>query len=77
LSARRFKLTRVGASPGQAIFTCDRLLGQEIEVVDAKDYDKVVNALNEVMPRYCELFEAAGLGDSSISVAVQIAREAL
>lgn len=38
---------------------------------------KLEAALNEVMPRYCELFEAAGLGDSSVSVAVTIANEAL
>lgn len=38
---------------------------------------RLLAALQEVMPRYCELFEAAGLGDSSTSVAVQIAREAM
>lgn len=34
-------------------------------------------ALHEVMPRYCEMFEALGLGDSSESIAVKIARAAL
>jgi len=39
---RRFKLIRVGAAQGQAVFTCDQLLGGEVEVVDAKDYDRLV-----------------------------------
>lgn len=39
--------------------------------------DLLTAAIDEIMPRYCEMFEAAGLGDSSASVAVKIAREAM
>jgi hypothetical protein len=41
-----------------------------------KDYEKLRTAvLQEVMPRYCEIFEASGLGDSSASVAVNLIKE--
>lgn len=34
-------------------------------------------AIEQIMPRYVELFAAAGLGDPSESVAVQIARDVM
>lgn len=40
---KRYTLTRVGAGPGQAVFVCDKLLGREVEVVDAADYDALHN----------------------------------
>lgn len=72
-----FTLTRIGAGPGVAVFSCEQLLGEKIQVVDAAAYNALVEAIYEIMPRYCELFEHAGLGDSTTSVAVQIIREAL
>lgn len=40
-NVKRFKLTRVGAGPGVAVFTCEQLLGAAVEVIDAADYDAV------------------------------------
>lgn len=42
----RYRLKRVGAGPGQAIFACDNLLAEEIEVVSAGEYDKLYRQLN-------------------------------
>jgi hypothetical protein len=41
--AKRFLLRRVGAGPGEAIFSCEHLLGDSVEVVDARDFDAVVD----------------------------------
>jgi hypothetical protein len=41
--AKRFRLERVGAGPGSAIFSCEHLLGESVEVVDAADFDAVVD----------------------------------
>jgi hypothetical protein len=41
--AKRFLLRRLGAGPGEAIFSCEHLLGDSVEVVDARDFDAVVD----------------------------------
>jgi len=42
---KRYTLTRVGAGPGAAVFTCENLLGAQVQVVDAADYvDRCVDA---------------------------------
>lgn len=38
---KRFKLERVGAGPGVALFSCEHLLGVSVEVVAAADYEAV------------------------------------
>lgn len=46
---------------------------EKIEV----ERDKLREALEEMLPRYIELFEAAGLGDHNESIAVKLAHIAL
>jgi hypothetical protein len=36
---RRFTLKRVGAAQGAAIFECANLLGNDVTIIDAADYD--------------------------------------
>lgn len=37
MKLKRFRLERVGAGPGTAVFTCDQLLGASVDVVDAAE----------------------------------------
>jgi hypothetical protein len=41
--AKRFRLERVGAGLGTAVFHSSHLLGQSVDVVDAADFDAVVD----------------------------------
>jgi len=45
--ATKFRLRHVGAGPSQAVFVCDNLLGKDVEIVDAQDYNKLVAAISE------------------------------
>lgn len=50
-------------------------LNQRVGELEAEN-NRLKSALNEIMPRYVELYEAAGLGDPGQSVAVEIAQTA-
>jgi hypothetical protein len=54
---KRFKLRRVGAGPGCAVFECDQLLGAEVEVVDAEEYDALAADVLALDARIVELEE--------------------
>lgn len=43
-AVKRFRLRRVGAGPGHAIFACEHLLGADVLVVDAADYAALAKA---------------------------------
>jgi hypothetical protein len=45
---KRFTLRRVGAGPGSAVFECSQLLGAEVVVVDAADYDAALKRIAEL-----------------------------
>ncbi len=48
------------------------------EIIDIfRERDRLREALEEILPRYMELFAHAGLGNPDDSIAVQIARKAL
>jgi hypothetical protein len=59
--ARRYRLKRVGAGPGSAVFECDRLLGESVEVVAASDYDALADALKRIVAVFADENES---GDS-------------
>ncbi len=45
----RYRLERVGAGPGTAVFSCEQVLGTSVEVVDAADYDALVARVREAL----------------------------
>lgn len=47
--AKKFKLQRVGAGPGIVLFSCEHVLGDEVEVVDAKDHAELVRKVTEAV----------------------------
>jgi len=51
-------------------------LADRVEAAEGR-VTRLETALHELMPRYIELYEAAGLGDPAESVGVEIARTAL
>jgi hypothetical protein len=48
VKATQFTLTRVGAGPGVALFSCEQLLGAEVKVVDIADYKKAITILTAI-----------------------------
>jgi len=47
-----YRLERVGAGRQVAVFVCSHLLGEEVEVVDVADYNRIWDALR-VVARQC------------------------
>lgn len=45
---KRYTLTRVGAGPGQAVFTCGNMIGITGELVAASDYDAAIDSLKNI-----------------------------
>lgn len=54
MKLKRFRLERVGAGLGTAVFTCEQLLGPSVEVVDAAE----IGAVERDAARYRRLRES-------------------
>lgn len=54
-----FRLERVGAGRNVAVFVCSHLLGEEVEVVDVADYNRIWDALR-VAARQCTECDGRG-----------------
>jgi hypothetical protein len=51
---KRYTLKRVGAASGAAIFECKHLLGKDVTVVDAADYDALEEELDALKEESAE-----------------------